>query len=83
MVIPLSFLILNAFICSFIIIVRLFNRLTVFKPVRHLVRRDTIIMSHGTRSSLRSKMLYILSIQFMLGLPWVSKLLLNDLFKEF
>lgn len=59
-----------------IIIVRLFPHSGCLKPVfGRLVRTNTNMISQGRRTRIRDKLLAILNMQFLLGLPWALQYL--------
>lgn len=71
-VIPLTVLVVNCIICSIIMTSRLYPNLRITAPIRRLVRTNSTMLAKSTRQKSRDRFLAILSIQFVLGLPWVS-----------
>lgn len=53
-----------------IIVARLYPM--CFRPIRRFVRADSRLLTRGQRTRARDKLLAILNMQFLLGLPWVS-----------
>ncbi|KAI6223030.1 Mth-2 [Aphelenchoides fujianensis] len=74
-VVPTSLVALNGAVCLLVAIVRMFPKVGGCSPIRRLMRQDTNTLTRGNRQKARDKLLTILNMQFVLGVPWVLQYL--------
>lgn len=64
-------MILNGFICLFIILLRMYPNAKVFKPLSRLASVQSNLISQAQKNQAREKIITVLIMQFTLGIPWV------------
>ncbi|KAI6206152.1 hypothetical protein M3Y94_00874500 [Aphelenchoides besseyi] len=69
-IVPTSILILNGVVCLLIVTVRFFPNIGCCSPIQRLIRTDTNTLSKGNQSRAKDKLLALLNMSILLGIPW-------------